>query len=67
VDLRMYQPSPGLLAFSLPLTWLEIAGTRLARRWSVLAPLRYVILAVYEKGSTEHAARSTRPRQRRTS
>jgi SAM-dependent methyltransferase len=50
VDLRMYQPSPGLLAFSLPLTWLEIAGTRLARRWSLLAPLRYVILAAYEKG-----------------
>jgi SAM-dependent methyltransferase len=49
VEVRMYQPSPGLLTFSLALTWLEIAGTRLARRWSILAPLRYVILAVYEK------------------
>jgi SAM-dependent methyltransferase len=49
VDLRMYQPSPGLLTFSLPLTWLEIVGTRLARRWSLLTPLRYVILAAYEK------------------
>jgi SAM-dependent methyltransferase len=63
VDLRMYQPSPGLLAFSLPLTWLEIAGTRLARRWSILAPLRYVILAAYEKAgqSTRRNAQRAKP------
>jgi SAM-dependent methyltransferase len=49
LEVRMYQPSPGLLTFHASLTRCEIAATRLLRRWPKLSTFRYVIMAAYEK------------------